>query len=219
MIMSRTRVVVADDDLLLREGIARLLKGSQFELSGLAGDASELMQLVRRDAPDLVVLDIRMPPSYSTEGLEAAHAIRCQFPQIGILLLSAHAEVKRAVDLLAEGERVGYLLKTRVTNATAFREDLQRVADGGSVIDPTLVKELVSSGKVDDPLGTLTAREREVLGHMAEGRSNAGIARVLWVTEGTVKKHVRSILAKLPLPETDNDHRRVLAVITFLEAR
>jgi DNA-binding NarL/FixJ family response regulator len=219
MIMSRTRVVVADDDLLLREGIARLLKGSQFELSGLAGDASELMQLVRRIEPDLVVLDIRMPPSYSTEGLEAAHAIRGQFPDIGILLLSAHAEVNRAVDLLAEGERVGYLLKTRVTNATAFLEDLQRVADGGSVIDPTLVRELVSSGKVHDPLGTLTPREREVLGHMAEGRSNAGIARVLWVTEGTVKKHVRSILAKLPLPDTGDDHRRVLAVITFLEAQ
>jgi DNA-binding NarL/FixJ family response regulator len=219
MIMSKTRVVVADDDLLLREGIARLLKGSQFELSGLAGDASELMQLVRRIEPDLVVLDIRMPPSYSTEGLEAAHAIRGQFPEIGILLLSAHAEVNRAVDLLAEGERVGYLLKTRVTNATAFLEDLQRVADGGSVIDPTLVRELVSSGNVDDPLGALTAREREVLGHMAEGRSNAGIARVLWVTEGTVKKHVRSILAKLPLPDTEDDHRRVLAVITFLEAQ
>jgi serine/threonine-protein kinase PknK len=219
MIMSRTRVVVADDDLLVREGIARLLKRSQFELSGLAGDASELMQLVSCDAPDIVVLDIRMPPSYSTEGLEAAHTIRGQFPEIGILLLSAHAEVNRAVDLLAEGERVGYLLKTRVTNATAFLDDLQRVADGGSVIDPTLVRELVSSGKVDDPLGTLTAREREVLGHMAEGRSNAGIARVLWVTEGTVKKHVRSILAKLPLPETADDHRRVLAVITFLEAQ
>ncbi|HTX09717.1 MAG TPA: response regulator transcription factor [Solirubrobacteraceae bacterium] len=217
--MSRTRVVVADDDLLVREGIARLLKSSRFELSGVAGDASELMQLVRREAPDIVVLDIRMPPSYSTEGLEAAHAIRGQFPEIGILLLSAHAEVNRAVDLLAEGERVGYLLKTRVTNATAFLEDLQRVADGGSVIDPTLVRELVSSGNVDDPLGALTAREREVLGHMAEGRSNAGIARVLWVTEGTVKKHVRSILAKLPLPDTEDDHRRVLAVITFLEAQ
>jgi DNA-binding NarL/FixJ family response regulator len=219
MIMSRTRVVVADDDLLVREGIARLLKRSRFELSGVAGDASELMQLVRREAPDIVVLDIRMPPSYSTEGFEAAHAIRGQFPEIGIMLLSAHAEVNRAVDLLAEGERVGYLLKTRVTNATAFLEDLQRVADGGSVIDPTLVKELVSSGNVDDPLRALTAREREVLGHMAEGRSNAGIARVLWVTEGTVKKHVRSILAKLPLPDTGDDHRRVLAVITFLEAQ
>jgi len=217
--MCRTRVVVADDDLLVREGIARLLKSSRFELSGVAGDASELMQLVRRETPDIVVLDIRMPPSYSTEGLEAAHAIRGQFPEIGILLLSAHAEVNRAVDLLAEGERVGYLLKTRVTNATAFLEDLQRVADGGSVIDPTLVRELLSSGNVDDPLGALTAREREVLGHMAEGRSNAGIARVLWVTEGTVKKHVRSILAKLPLPDTGDDHRRVLAVITFLEAQ
>jgi DNA-binding NarL/FixJ family response regulator len=216
--MNRTRVVIADDDLLLREGIARLLERSPFELAGLAGDASELMQLVRRRPPDLVVLDIRMPPSYSNEGLEAAHAIRSEFPEIGILLLSAHAEINRAVDLLAWGERVGYLLKSRVTNAAAFLDDLRRVADGGSVIDPMLVKELVSSGRFEDPLATLTPREREVLQHMAEGRSNVGIARSLLVTEGTVHKHVRSILAKLPLPHTQDDHRRVLAVITFLES-
>jgi serine/threonine-protein kinase PknK len=213
-----TRVVIADDDLLLREGIARLLEHSAFEVVGLAGDAVELMRLVREEEPGLIVLDIRMPPSFATEGLDAARAIRAELPEIGILVLSAHVEVDLAIDLLAEGNGVGYLLKSRVTEAEPFLENLQRIADGGSVIDPALVKELVASNRVGHPLNELTPREREVLGLMAEGRSNAGIAGRLWVTEGTVEKHVRSILAKLPLPDTADDHRRVLAVITYLEA-
>ncbi|HTU87179.1 MAG TPA: response regulator transcription factor [Solirubrobacteraceae bacterium] len=217
--MAAIRVVIADDDLLIREGIARLLERSPFEVVGLAGNPSELMGLVREHVPELVVLDVRMPPSHTTEGLDAAQAIRAEFPQIGILVLSAHIEVHRAMDLLAEGQGVGYVLKKRVTEAGEFLETLERIAGGGSVIDPALVKELVAAGRVEDPLGELTAREREVLQLMAEGRSNAGIARLLWVTEGTVEKHVRSILAKLPLSETGDDHRRVLAVIAFLDAQ
>ena len=212
-------MVIADDDLLVREGIARLLEPSRFEVVGLARDVTELMQLVHEHAPELVVVDIRMPPSHTTEGLEAAQRIRTEFPEIGILVLSAHVEVHRAVDLLSEGRKVGYLLKSRVTEVGDFLEALDRIAAGGSVIDPGLVKELVAARRVHDPLGDLTPREREVLQLMAEGRSNAGIARRLWVSEGTVHKHVRSILSKLPLSDTDDDHRRVLAVITFLQAQ
>jgi DNA-binding NarL/FixJ family response regulator len=212
------RVVIADDDVLLREGIASLLERSNYEVVGLAGDAAELMVMVREHRPDLVVLDIRMPPSHTTEGLDAAQAIRSEFSEIGILVLSAHVEVHRAVDLLSEGRGVGYLLKSRVTEVGDFLETLQRIADGGSVIDPALVKELVAARRFHDPLSDLTRREREVLQLMAEGRSNAGIARQLWVSEGTVHKHVRSILSKLPLSDTADDHRRVLAVIAFLQA-
>jgi DNA-binding NarL/FixJ family response regulator len=212
------RVVIADDDVLLREGIASLLERSNYEVVGLAGDAAELMVLVREHRPDLVVLDIRMPPSHTTEGLDAAKAIRSEFSEIGILVLSAHVEVHRAVDLLSEGRGVGYLLKSRVTEVGDFLETLQRIADGGSVIDPALVKELVAARRFHDPLSDLARREREVLQLMAEGRSNAGIARQLWVSEGTVHKHVRSILSKLPLSDTADDHRRVLAVIAFLQA-
>jgi serine/threonine-protein kinase PknK len=212
-------VVIADDDVLLREGIASLLERSPFEVVGQAGDVPELMRLVREHVPELVVVDIRMPPSHTTEGLDAAQAIRAEFPEIGILVLSAHVEVHRAVDLLSEGRGVGYLLKSRVTEVGDFLETLERIAAGGSVIDPGLVKELVTARRVQDPLSDLTPREREVLRLMAEGRSNAGIARELWVSEGTVHKHVRSILGKLPLSETADDHRRVLAVITFLRAQ
>jgi serine/threonine-protein kinase PknK len=213
------RVIVADDDVLLREGIARLLESSRFEVVGLAGDVTELMGLVREHRPELVVLDIRMPPSQTTEGLDAAQAIRAEFPEIGILVLSAHVEVHPAVGLLSEGRGVGYLLKSRVTQVGEFLEALERIAAGGSVIDPGLVQELVAARRLEDPLRDLTPREREVLQLMAEGRSNAGIARQLWVSEGTVHKHVRSILSKLPLSETPDDHRRVLAVITFLQAQ
>jgi DNA-binding NarL/FixJ family response regulator len=213
------RVVIADDDVLLREGIASLLERSRYEVVGLAGDVTELMGLVREHLPDLVVLDIRMPPSHTTEGLDAARAIRAEFPEIGILVLSAHVEVHRAMDLLSEGRRLGYLLKSRVTEVDDFLETLERIARGASVIDPALVKELVAARRVEDPLRDLTPRERQVLELMAEGRSNAGIARELWVSEGTVHKHVRSILSKLPLSETADDHRRVLAVITFLQAQ
>jgi DNA-binding NarL/FixJ family response regulator len=217
--MAPTRVAVADDDVLLREGLASLLERSGFEVVGQAGDAPGLLELVRAHEPELVIVDIRMPPDHETEGLDAARTIRTELPSTGILVLSAHVEVDQAMELLAGGERTGYLLKSRVTDVTHFLESLERIAEGGSVVDPGLVQELVTAQRRDDPLGELTPREREVLALMAEGRSNAGIARRLWVTEGTVEKHVHSILAKLPLPETDDDHRRVLAVIAFLEAR
>jgi DNA-binding NarL/FixJ family response regulator len=212
-------VVLADDDVLLREGLASLLERSGFEIVGRAGDGSELLGLVRELKPDLVLVDIRIPPSHSTEGLAAARVIRSELPETGIVVLSAHVEVEHAMELLASGQRTGYLLKSRITNVDDFIETLERVARGGSVVDPALVQELFDTRHRDDPLAELTAREREVLALMAEGRSNAGIGRRLWVTEGTVEKHVRSILGKLPLPATDDDHRRVLAVIAFLEAR
>ncbi len=160
-----------------------------------------------------------MPPDHSTEGLDAAKAIRAELPAVGILVLSAHVEVEHALELLAGGERSGYLLKSRVTDVDDFLETIQRVAGGGSVVDPELVRELVGARHRDDPLAELTPRELEVLGLMAEGRSNAGIGRALWVTEGTVEKHVHSILAKLPIAGGDDDHRRVLAVVKFLESR
>jgi DNA-binding NarL/FixJ family response regulator len=213
------RTVLADDDVLLREGLASLLERSGLEVVGQAGDAEALLELVRRHTPELVIVDIRMPPAHTTEGLEAARVIRDEFPETGILVLSAHAEVEQAMELLASGHRVGYLLKSRVMAVEDFIEAIDRIAQGGSVVDPGLVQELVAARRRDDPLESLTQREREVLALMAEGASNAGIARRLWVTEGTVEKHVHSILAKLRLPETPDDHRRVLAVIAFLDAR
>ena len=216
---SRTRVIVADDDILLREGLASLLDRSGFDVVGQAGDGSELLRLVRTHVPDLAIVDIRMPPTHSTEGLDAAGLIRKEFPEIAILVLSAYVDVNHAMALLESVDRSGYLLKSRVTDVDEFIDTLQRLCRGGSVVDPSLVRELVAARRVNDPLEGLTAREREVLELMAEGRSNAGIGRRLWVTEGTVEKHVRSILAKLRLPETTDDHRRVLAVVTFLETR
>jgi DNA-binding NarL/FixJ family response regulator len=216
--MSLGRVVLADDDVLLREGLASLLDRSGYEVVGQAGDGTELTALVRKHVPDLVVIDIRMPPTHSIEGLDAAREIRREFPDTGILVLSAHVEINQAMELLAGGTRIGYLLKSRVTDVDEFVDTLGRIVKGASVVDPGLVHELVSAHRVDDPLKRLSAREREVLALMAEGRSNAGIARPLFVSEGTVEKHVRSILAKLDLEETEEDHRRVLAVITFLDA-
>jgi DNA-binding NarL/FixJ family response regulator len=218
-VIDNIRVVIADDDVLVREGIASLLGRPPFEVVGLAGEAGQLLRLVRGQIPDLVVLDIRMPPTHTTEGLEAAQAIRAEFPRVAILVLSAHVEVHRAIDLLTQGDRVGYLLKSRVTEVDEFLETVERIAAGACIIDPALVRELVAAQRVEDPLVELTPREREVLQLMAEGRSNAGIAKLLWVTEGTVEKHVRSILAKLCLPGTTDDHRRVLAVITYLESQ
>ena len=211
------RVVVADDDVLLREGVASLLERSGFDVVAQTGDGDELVALVREHQPALVLVDIRMPPTHSTEGLEAARRIREEFPEIGILVLSAHVEVEHAMELISSGRRSGYLLKSRVIDVNEFIETVERIARGGSVVDPALVQELVGARRKDDPLAELTPREREVLSLMAEGRSNAGIARQLWVTEGTVEKHVHSILGKLRLPEAEDDHRRVLAVITFLE--
>jgi serine/threonine-protein kinase PknK len=218
-VVTRVRVVVADDDLLLREGLASLLDRSGFEVVGQAGDGVQLLAMVRDTKPDLVVADIRMPPTHTTEGLDAARVIREEFPDIAIMVLSAHVDVEHAMELLASGRSIGYLLKNRVTDVADFVDTLERIANGASVVDPALVSELVSARRRDDPLAALSAREREVLAQMAEGRSNAGIANRLWVTEGTVEKHVRSILTKLNLPETGDDHRRVLAVITFLESR
>jgi DNA-binding NarL/FixJ family response regulator len=217
--MSGTTVVLAEDDVLLREGMASLLERFGLQVVGQAGDGTQLLTLVREHAPELVVVDIRMPPTHTTEGLEAARVIRQESPRTGILVLSAHVDVEHAMELLASGQGVGYLLKRRVTDVEEFIETLERVAKGGSVVDPALVGELVAARRRDDPLAALSPREREVLALMAEGRSNAGIAHRLWVTEGTVEKHVRSILAKLQLPETEDDHRRVLAVVTFLDAR
>ena len=217
--MSDLRVVLAEDDVLLREGLASLLERSGFEVVGQAGDGAQLLALVDAETPELVVVDIRMPPTHTTEGLDAAQRIRQEHPETGILVLSAHVEVEHAMELLAGGRGIGYLLKSRVTDVEEFLDTLQRVARGGSVVDPGLVAELVASRHRDDPLAVLSPREREVLALMAEGRSNSGIARRLWVTEGTVEKHVRSILTKLTLPETDDDHRRVLAVLTFLDSR
>jgi serine/threonine-protein kinase PknK len=217
--MAGGRVAIADDDVLLREGIARILGEAGYEVVGQAGDAAGLDKLVRTEGPDLVVVDIRMPPSHTIEGLEAASAIRREFPSIGILLLSAHVEVEIAMELLESGERVGYLLKSRIMDAEDFLDAIDRVARGGAVVDPALVHELVAQRRRNDPLAELTAREREVLALMAEGRSNSGIAGRLFITEGAVEKHVRSILLKLRLPSSDDDHRRVLAVVAFLEAR
>jgi DNA-binding NarL/FixJ family response regulator len=217
--MSAVQVVVADDDVLLREGLASLLDRSGFVVVGQAADATELLAMVRDRKPQLVVVDIRMPPTHTTEGLDAARVIRAELPDTGILVLSAHVEVEHATELLASGHGIGYLLKTRVTDVGDFVDTLERISKGASVVDPALVQELVSARRRDDPLAVLSAREQEVLMLMAEGRSNAGIARRLWVTEGTVEKHVRSILTKLNLPETGDDHRRVRAVITYLEAR
>ncbi|MCV7251600.1 response regulator transcription factor [Mycolicibacterium sp. Y3] len=212
------RVVIADDDVLLREGLASLLQRSGFEVAGQAGDAETLLAAVREHGPDLVLTDIRMPPAHSTEGLDAARTIRAEFPDTGIVVLSAHIDVEHATELLAGGRAIGYLLKTRVTDVEDFVDTLNRVTAGASVIDPALVTELVSARRRNDPLAALSAREREVLSLMAEGLSNAGIGRRLWVTEGTVEKHVRSILTKLDLPETGDDHRRVRAVIVYLDS-
>jgi len=214
-----TRVALAEDDVLFREGLASLLERQGFDVVGQGGDATQLLSLVREHKPDLVVVDIRMPPGHSTEGLDAARVIRGEFPDMAVVLLSAHVEVEDAMDLLAGGQRSGYLLKNRITDVADFVETLQRVVRGGSVVDPALVQELVAARRVDDPLEVLSPREREVLSLMAEGRSNSGIARQIWVTEGTVEKHVRSILMKLQLPEADEVHRRVLAVLAFLDAR
>ncbi len=205
--------------MLLREGLAGLLERSGFEILGQCDNGPELIALVREHRPELAIVDIRMPPSHTTEGLDAAHQIRDEFPETAILVLSAHVQVEQATDVLAGGEGTGYLLKSRVTDVDEFIETLGRIVKGGSVVDPALVQELVAARRAEDPLDVLSPREREVLALMAEGRSNAGIAHQLWITEGTVEKHVHSILTKLRLPASEDDQRRVLAVITFLDAR
>jgi DNA-binding NarL/FixJ family response regulator len=212
-------VVLADDDVLVREGISSVLQRSGFVVAAQAGNATELVSLVREHRPGMAIVDIRMPPTHTNEGLVAAKTIRAELPGVAVLVLSAHVEVDEALELLADGGAVGYLLKSRVTDVAEFVANVGRVARGGSVVDTALVGELFSSRRRGDPLDVLTRREREVLGLMAEGYSNSGIASRLFVNEGTVEKHVHNILPKLQIPESEEGHRRVLAVLSFLEAR
>jgi DNA-binding NarL/FixJ family response regulator len=212
------RVVIAEDSVLLREGVARILADSGFEVVGQAGTADELMLKVRSYSPDVAIVDIRMPPTHTDEGLQAAHEIREKHPGVGVLVLSQYIEPAYAMELLAESaEGVGYLLKDRISDVQEFSDAVRRVADGGSALDPQIVSQLVGRRRGDDPLGELTPREREVLGLMAEGRSNQGIAERLVVTERAVEKHVTSIFSKLKLPAATADHRRVLAVLVYLK--
>jgi serine/threonine-protein kinase PknK len=212
----RTRVIVAEDDVLMREGLASLLERGGYEVVGQAGDGDELMRLVRECRPDLAVVDVRMPPAHRTEGLEAARMIREEFPETAILILSAHVDVAQAMTLLASGRGSGYMLKSRVAELEEFLDAVGRVSRGGSVVDPALVQELVATREADDPLEELTHREREVLALMAEGRSNSAIAQALVVGGGAVEKHINNIFTKLGLAPGDRDHRRVLAVLRYL---
>ena len=214
------RVVVADDAVILREGLARLLGEAGFEVIGLAADADELFALVERERPDVAIVDIRMPPTHTDEGLQAAKLIRARWPQVGILVLSQYVQARYAVELLAGGtERVGYLLKDRVSDLEELAASVRRIGEGGSVLDPAVVAQLVGQRrKGDTPLEDLTERELEVLALMAEGRSNKAIGERLFITEHTVEKHVKNIFATLRLPPSEDDHRRVLAVVTFLNA-
>jgi DNA-binding NarL/FixJ family response regulator len=211
------KVVIADDAVLLREGIAQVLTAKGFDVVGQCGTPDELMLKVRSYSPDVAVVDIRMPPTNTDEGLRAAKEIREKYPETGVLVLSQYVETEYAMELLAEGaEGVGYLLKDRVSDIDEFAAAVRRVAEGGSALDPAIVSQLVGRRRADDPLDQLTAREREVLDLMAEGRSNKAISERLFVTERAVEKHVTSIFGKLRLPADAADHRRVLAVLTYL---
>jgi DNA-binding NarL/FixJ family response regulator len=213
------RVVIAEDSVLLREGIASLLGEAGFQVVGQSSTADDLLLKVRSYHPDVAVVDIRMPPSHTDEGLRAAKTIREEHPEVGVLVLSEHIEPTYAMELIADdAQGVGYLLKQRVSEVGEFESAVRRVADGGSALDPTIVTQLVGRRRGDDPVATLTPREREVLELMAEGRSNRAIAERLVVTERAVEKHVTSIFGKLRLPAAAEDHRRVLAVLAFLRS-
>jgi DNA-binding NarL/FixJ family response regulator len=213
------RVVIADDAVLFREGLARVLEGGGIEVVAQAGDAERLLALVRVDPPDAVVVDIRMPPTHTCEGLDAARRIRAEHAPVGVLVLSQYVEPHHAMQLLEDGAGgVGYLLKDRVADIGEVVEAVRRVAAGGSVIDPEVVTQLVGRRRARDPLQELTGREREVLALMAEGRSNQAICQRLFLSPKTVETHVRSIFTRLDLPATPDDHRRVLAVLAFLRA-
>ena len=213
------RVVVADDSVLLREGLVRLLEEGGCEVVAQAGDADDLMRKARAHKPDVAIVDVRMPPDNTDDGLRAALRIREEQPQTGVLVLSQYIEEQYALELIGEGEEgVGYLLKERVTDVDALVDAVRRVAHNGSVIDPQVVGRLLRRHREDDPLEELSAREREVLGLMAEGRSNHAIAEALFISERAVEKHVTSIFSKLNLPPAEENHRRVLAVLTFLRA-
>ncbi len=212
------RVVVADDSTLLREGLVRLLEEAEIEVVGQAGDGEELLRKVRAHKPDVAVVDVRMPPTHTDEGLRAAREIRSELPEIGVLVLSQYVEVAYARELLAESaEGLGYLLKDRVADVAALTDAVRRVGAGGSALDPEVVSQMLGRRRQEDPLEELTPREREVLGLMAEGRSNASIAAELVVTERAVEKHVTGIFSKLGLEAGGEDHRRVVAVLRFLD--
>ncbi|MEU2611246.1 response regulator transcription factor [Micromonospora sp. NPDC007271] len=209
------RIVIGEDSALFREGLARLLADAGHEVVGKAVDAPSLLAATEEAAPDLAIIDVRMPPDHTDDGARAARQIRARYPELGIVLLSQHIETRHSVDLVTGG-RFGYLLKDRVLDVDDFLDSLRRVAAGGSALDPEVVTRLIGHRPPEDPLSTLTAREREVLALMAQGRTNVGIARRLWLTERTVETHVSSIMAKLGLATSAEDHRRVLAVLVYL---
>lgn len=212
------RIVIGEDSVLFREGLARLLEDAGHDVVGRAGDATTLVEMVSREEPELAVIDVRMPPDGTDDGARAARSLRELLPGLAIVLLSQHVETRHSVDLVAQG-RFGYLLKDRVLDVDDFLDSLRRVAGGGSALDPEVVATLLAARRQDDPLSTLTPREREVLELMAEGRTNVGIARRLWLTDRTVETHVSSIIRKLGLTESEEEHRRVLAVLTWLGVR
>jgi DNA-binding NarL/FixJ family response regulator len=216
---SRRRVIVADDNALVREGLVQLLTRSGFDVLGQAGDGDQVISLIRELAPDLVVVDTRMPPTWKAEGLETARQIREQFPSVGILLLSASVEIDHALQLLTGGDRVGYLLKSQIAEVGQLADALEQISLGGSVIDPSLVTELMTTYRSEDPLTQLTSAELDVLAQIAQGRSDTGTAQRLGITEEEVRHHVQSIFAKLRLPESGTDYHRVLALLAYLEAR
>ncbi len=213
------RVVIAEDSVLLREGIARLLTESGFDVAGLAGDGEELLRSVAEHRPDIAIIDIRMPPTHTDEGMRAAHRIRAEHPGTGVLVLSQYVEEAYALELLSEStERTGYLLKDRIADVETFTDAVRRVSDGGSALDPEIVRLLLGRQRREHPLAVLTPREHEVLGLMAEGRTNAAMAGALVVSVRAVEKHVTAIFSKLDLAPADQDHRRVLAVLAFLRS-
>ena len=212
------RLVIAEDTVLVREGLVGLLEDAGHTVVGRVGDAESLLAVVSEHEPDLAIVDVRMPPTYEDEGMKAAVEIRRAFPSMGVLVLSQHIETRHAVDLVRSGGGFGYLLKDRVLNVDEFLEAIERVSEGGSALDPEVVKHLLTPPQANDALTELTPREREVLGLMAEGQTNAGIAKHLWLTEKTVEKHVSSILGKLGLSYSAEGHRRVLAVLAYLRA-
>jgi DNA-binding NarL/FixJ family response regulator len=219
MVEDRVRVVIAEDSVLLRDGIARLLEQAGFDVVGQAGDGEDLLRKVGAHNPDVAIVDVRMPPSHTDEGLRAARRIRAQYPDTAVLVLSQYVEEAYALDLLSEStERTGYLLKDRISDVESFTDAVRRVARGGSALDPEVVALLLGRRRRIDPLAALTPREREVLGLMAEGRSNSAMADALVVSERAIEKHVTAILSKLNLPPATEDHRRVLAVLAFLRS-
>ncbi len=212
------RVVIAEDTVLLREGLSGLLEDAGHEVVARVGDAESLLAVVAEHDPDLAIVDVRMPPTYEDEGMRAAATIRQQHPQTAVLVLSQHVEGRHAVDLVGSGGGFGYLLKDRVLDVDEFLDAAERVSRGGSALDPEVVTQLLAPAHGDQPLAALTPREHEVLGLMAEGRTNAGIAKRLWLTEKTVETHVSSIMGRLGLSQSTDDHRRVLAVLAYLRA-